>query len=91
LVIAFETFGVADSHIGAVIDYQPAFPEAAMLRSYGEANLYKTGKLLCQMNQVMPLVGRHACVVGDDTDIGIAVAGGEFGQMVIDFGIMIKL
>jgi hypothetical protein len=29
--------------------------------------------------------------MGDDTDIGVAVAGGQPGQVVIDFGIMINL
>ena len=43
LVIALETFGIADSHVGVVIGYQPAFSEITMLRGHRDANLRKTG------------------------------------------------
>jgi hypothetical protein len=39
----------------------------------------------------MSLIRGQARVVGDDTDIGVAVTGRQFSQVLIDLGIMIKL
>lgn len=72
-VVAFETFGIADTHVGTIVGDQPAFTKIPVLRGNRGTYLGKRGQLLGEMYQAMTLVCGDAGIVRDNANIGVTV------------------